>query len=323
MMDVLITENITGAPMDALRRDFDAAFEPELWRDPAKLKQAAAEARAIIVRNQTQVTAEILAAADKLQIVARAGAGLDNVDTEAATGAGVVVSYAPHENSLSVAELAIGLMLGLARKLPAADADTRGGGWDRRTYTGFELSGKTLGIVGFGRIGRMVAERAAVFGMRLVTHDPFVEPDSEVLAPLGATWLELDDLLAESDLVTVHVPLTKGTAGLINDDRLRRMKPGAQLINTSRGEIVDEEALARALESGRLAGAALDVRQCEPPQRGALEQMPTVILTPHIGAFTTEAQERVVAAVCRDVAAVLRGDAAQGYFNFPTPKAKN
>lgn len=320
-MDVLITENITGEPMDALRRDLDAGFEPDLWKDPAALKQQVAQARAIIVRNQTQVTAEVIAAAEKLEIIARAGAGLDNVDTQAATSAGIVVSYAPHENSLSVAELAIGLMLGLARKIPAADADTRGGGWDRRTYTGFELNGKTLGVVGFGRIGRMVAERARPFGMRIVTHDPFVAADSELLAPLGATWLELDELLAESDIVTIHVPLTKDTAGLINAQRLQQVKRGARLINTSRGEIVEEAALVQALESGVLSGAALDVRQSEPPQLGALETMSNVILTPHIGAFTVEAQNRVVAAVCRDVAAVLRGDDAQGYFNFPRPGA--
>lgn len=319
-MEVLITENITGAAMDALRREVDAAFEPELFRDPAALLQRVADARAIIVRNQTKVTAEVIAAAGKLEIVARAGAGLDNVDTKAASDAGIVVSYAPHENSVSVAELAIGLMLGLARRIPAADADTRSGGWDRRTYTGFELAGKTLGVIGFGRIGRMVAQRAVAFGMQIVTHDPFVDASSDLLAPLSAKWLELEDLLGQSDLVSVHVPLTEGTADLMNDERFGRMKTGALLINTSRGEIVDEAALVRALQSERLAGAALDVRQQEPPVGGALEAMSNVILTPHIGAFTAEAQDRVVGAVCRDVAAVLRGEEAQGCFNFPRPK---
>jgi D-3-phosphoglycerate dehydrogenase len=319
-MDVLITENIVGPAMDELRRGFDASFDPDLWRDPGRLSERIRDARAIIVRNQTQVTAELLAVAEKLEIVARAGAGLDNIDTQAATEAGIVVSYAPAENSLSVAELTIGLMLALARHIPDAVADTRGGGWDRRRFTGFELSGKTLGVIGFGRIGRMVAQRAAAFGMRIVTHDPFVEPQSELLQPLAAEWLELDDLLSQADIVTVHVPLTDGTAGLINDDRLKKMKPGARLINTSRGEIVDEAALVRALQSGAIAGAALDVRQCEPPERGALEAMENVLLTPHIAAFTTEAQDRVVAAVCRDVAAVLRGEEAKGCFNFPRPE---
>jgi D-3-phosphoglycerate dehydrogenase len=295
-------------------------LDPEVWRDPARLAELIRDARAVIVRNQTQVTAELLAAAEKLEIVARAGAGLDNIDTDAATEAGIVVSYAPAENSLSVAELTIGLMLALARHIPDAVADTRGSGWDRRRFTGFELSGKTLGVIGFGRIGRMVAERAAAFGMRIVTHDPFVDPQSELLKPLAAQWLELDDLLGQSDIVSAHVPLAEGTAGLINDDRLKKMKPGARLINTSRGEIVDEAALVRALQSGAIAGAALDVRQCEPPERGALEAMENVLLTPHIAAFTTEAQDRVVAAVCRDVAAVLRGEEAQGCFNFARPE---
>jgi D-3-phosphoglycerate dehydrogenase len=314
MTDILVTENITGGAMDALRSECDVRFDPELWNDTDRLTETVRSVRALIVRNQTQVTADLIAAAPKLEIISRAGAGLDNIDTDAATEAGIVVSYAPHENAVSVAELTIGFMLALARRIPAADADTHGGGWNRHEFTGIELSGKTLGIVGFGQIGQLVAERARVFGMQIVTHDPFVEPASDVLTQFNAQWLELDDLLRRSDIVTVHVPLTNDTAGLFNAEQFGQMKSSALLINTSRGEIIDEEALAQALTEKRIAGVALDVRQSEPPKPGPLEQMKNVICTPHIAAFTREAQQRVVAVVCRDVITVLSGGEACNVF---------
>lgn len=306
--------------MDALRRDCDVAFEPELWSDPQQLKRKISDARALIVRNQTQVNAELIAAAPKLEIIGRAGAGLDNIDTQAATDAGIVVTYAPHENSVSVAELTIGLMLALARKVPAAHTDTSGGGWNRKVFIGTELSGKTLGVVGLGRIGTLVAQRAKAFDMQIIAHDDFVDPTAGHVRAIDAKLVSLDELLREADFVVCHVPLTDETREMFNADRFRLMKPTACFVNTSRGETVDETALLAALREGRIAGAALDVRSVEPPDRSPLNELDNVILTPHIAAFTDEAQDRVVAAVCRDVGAVLRGDEARNCFNFARPR---
>ncbi len=323
MPRILVTENITGPDMDRLRAetDLEVVFDPGLWQDAARLAEALAAAEGIIVRNQTKVTAELIAQAPGLKIIGRAGAGLDNIDTGAATEAGIVVSYTPRENSLSVAELALGLMLSLARMIPAADRDTRSGGWNRQTFTGGELSGKTLGVVGIGRIGTLVAERAKAFGMTLIAHDDYADPAAPHLAALGVSFHSLDDLLEQADYVTTHVPLTDETRHLFNADRFARMKDTAFFLNTSRGEVVDEAALAEALKAGGLAGAALDVRETEPPAADhPLAGLDNVVLTPHIAAFTREAQDRVVATVCRDVANVLRGRPAESSFNFPQPK---
>lgn len=320
MPEIVVSENITGPAMDELRKRFEVAFEPQLWRERERLLEAVCDARAIIVRNQTQVTAELLAAAGKLEIVGRAGAGLDNIDVGTATRQGIVVSYAPNENSLSVAELTLGLMLALARRIPAADRDTRAGGWNRARFTGFELSGKTLGIVGLGRIGRLVAERAKALGMTLVAYDPLVDAQSPAVRSLDVRLVELDELLATADCVSCHLPLVADTRGLFNYQRFAKMKPSAVFINASRGEVVDEAGLIRALEEERLAGTALDVRACEPPALDKLATMDQVILTPHIAAFTHEAQDRVVAAVCRDVTAVLSGKPAENHANFPRPQ---
>lgn len=325
MSRILVTEAVTGHAMDRLREeaDLDVVFEPDIWKDATALAEAVKDAEAIIVRNQTQVTAELIAAAPKLKIVARAGAGLDNIDTDAATEAGVVVSYAPSENSLSVAELAIGMFLSLARNIPRANEDIRDGNWNRALFTGSELSGKTLGVVGIGRIGTLVAQRAKAFGMTLIAHDKFVDQTASRYTELDVSFVELDELLGASDFVTIHLPLLPETRELFNEARLTQMKPTAFLVNTSRGEVVDEAALMRALENGMIAGAALDVRATEPPPEGdAIVNSKLVVLTPHIAAFTHEAQERVVESVCRDASAVLRGGAAEGYFNFPKPKPK-
>ena len=323
MSRILVTEAIKGEAMNQLRReaDLDVVFEPDLWKEPAALAQAVGEAEAIIVRNQTQVTADLIKAAPKLKIIARAGAGLDNIDTEAATAAGIVVSFAPNENSLSVAELAMGLFLSLARKIPSADQDIRDGNWNRFLFTGSELSGKNLGIVGIGRIGTLVGQRAKAFGMNLLAHDNFVDQNAPQYRELDVSFVELDELLEQSDFITVHLPLLPTTRGMFNEEQFAKMKPSAFFVNTSRGEVVDEEALVSALESGTIAGAGLDVRETEPPMPGdPLVATDKAILTPHIAAFTEEAQERVVAADSRDAAAVLRGREAEGYFNFVRPK---
>ena len=320
MPDVLITENIEGAAVDALRHSFEVAFEPELFKSQEKLLRVMPEFRAIIVRNQTRVNAELIAAGRKLAVVGRAGVGLDNVDLKAATAAGIVVAFAPEQNSVSVAELTLGLMLSLARMIPAADRSTRGGGWERRKFMGAELYGKTLGVVGLGRIGYLTATRARAFGMEVIAHDNFVNPDSFTVTETRAKLVSLDELLAAADFVSCHVPETPETVGMFGYARFARMKPSAYFLNTSRGGVVDEGGLVKALQEKKLAGAALDVRGKEPPVRGALEEMDNVILMPHVAAFTAEAQDRVVNCVCRDVGAVLTGGAAKNYANFGVPR---
>lgn len=308
MPDVLITEAITGPAVEALGRAFDVAVEPDLWQDPAALGERLRDSRAVIVRNQTQLTADALAGCGRLEVIGRLGSGLDNVDLDAAGDAGVVVTYAPNQNSISVAELTLGLMLALAREIPCADKSTHAGGWERQRFTGVELFGKTLGIVGLGRIGFLVGTRARAFGMDVVAYDPAVDPDAFTVAELRAQLLDLPELLARADFVTCHAPETPQTKGLFNAETFGRMKPSAFFVNASRGGLVDEAALARALQNGQLAGAALDVRTQEPPGRSPLCTMENVILTPHVAAFTQEGQTRVVEAVCRDVAAVLKGE---------------
>ncbi|MDA0282671.1 MAG: hydroxyacid dehydrogenase [Planctomycetota bacterium] len=320
MSEILVSENITGDAMTRLRENHDVAFKPDLWHDADRLAKQMQTARAIIVRNQTKVTDELIAAAPNLQIIGRAGAGLDNIDTNAASEAGIVVSYTPSENSISVAELVLSFMLTAVRRIPDAWRDTRSGGWNRMQFVGGELFGKTLGIVGLGRIGRLVAERARAFGMTIIAHDEFIDPASPFVLQLGARLTSLDDLLAQSDFVSVHVPLTPETRGCFSHDAFQKMKSSSWFLNASRGEVVDEAALLLALNDNQIAGAALDVRSQEPPVDTELATLSNVIVTPHIGAFTHEAQERVVAAICSDVATVLAGGAASHAFNFPKPK---
>ena len=320
MPDILISENIVGSPIDDLKKSFDVAFEPDLWEDPAALADAVSDVRALIVRNQTPVTAQIVAAARELLIVGRAGVGLDNIDVDALCDAGVVLGFTPVQNSVSVAELALGLLLGLARKIAAADRHVKGGGWDRRGHTGVELFGKTLGTVGFGRIGFLTASRAKAFGMDVLAYDPYVDPDSLNVAQVRPELVQLEELLARSDYVTCHLPSTEQTKGLFDYEHFCQMKPSAFFVNVARGDVVDEGGLIRALREGKIAGAGLDVRQTEPPQEGPLANMDNVILMPHVGAFTREAQHRVVASVARDVSAVLNGDPAASFVNFASPR---
>ena len=320
MAEILVSENITGEAMTRLDETHDVAFDPNLWQNVEKLARQLHTARAIIVRNQTKVTRELIKAAPNLQIIARAGAGLDNIDTEAASEAGIVVSYTPSENSISVAELVLGFMLTAVRPIPTAWLHTRSGGWNRMQFVGGELFGKTLGIVGLGRIGRLVAERALAFGMTIIAHDEFIDPSSPFVADLGARLTSLDDLLTQSDFVSVHVPLTPDTRNCFSSEAFQKMKSSAWFMNASRGEVVDEAALLQALNEKTIAGAALDVRSKEPPEDNEFGKLANVILTPHIGAFTNEAQERVVAAVCSDVVAILAGNSAVNAFNFAEPK---
>jgi D-3-phosphoglycerate dehydrogenase len=320
MHDILVTENIAGEEINALKRAFDVAWEPELWKTPDKIRQIIGNFRAILVRNQTPVNADLINAGKNLLVIGRAGVGLDNVDAKTATESGIVVAFTPEQNSISVAELAIGLVLSLARQISLANQSTKAGKWERQKFTGSELFGKTLGLVGLGRIGFLTAMRARAFGMKIIAHDEFVRPDSSAVSESGATLVSLDELLAHADIISVHIPKTPQTVGLFNHQKFSRMKPTALFINTSRGEVVNEPDLLRALQEKKIAGAALDVRATEPPSPSALSNMDNVILTPHIAAFTHEGQKRVVTSICQDVAAVLRGEDAKYFVNFPCPR---
>lgn len=320
MIDVLISENILGSYVDALTSRFRVSFQPDLWQDEEALLRAVAATRTLIVRNKTQVTGELLRQAKNLVAIGRAGVGLDNIDMESANGAGIVVTYAPDQNAISVAELTIGLMISLAREIPCMAADTAIGNWSRNKFVGVELYGKTLGIIGAGKIGYLTAARARALGMNVIAYDPFVSDDNILLWDLRAELVELDELLARADVISLHVPASPQTEGLIDRDRLRCMKPTAYLINTARGQVIVEDDLIEALQAGTIAGAALDVRASEPPQGSPLNRMPNVILTPHIAAFTNEAQDRVVRAVCTDIARLLEGKPARNAataFNYP------
>lgn len=319
--DILITEKIIGPPVEDLRRSFVVDADPELWKNPEQLKARLRGCRALIVRNQTRVTADLMAAAPQLRVIGRAGAGLDNIDLRAASAAGIVVVSTPDQNSLSVAELVLAMMFALARQLMVADRSTKQGGWERQKFTGIELSGRTLGLVGLGRIGFLTGLRARALGMRVIAHDTYVSPDVAAVTETQAELVSLEDLLARSDFVSCHVPLTPQTRGMFAYERFCQMKPSAYFLNLARGELVDEAGLNRALEEGRLAGAALDVREQEPPGTSPLSARDNVILTPHIAAFTREGQARVVAAICRDVASVLAGETPRNYVNFPRPRA--
>ena len=276
--------------------------------------------RALIVRNQTHVSSQLLSGAPQLEIVARAGVGLDNVDVDAASQLGIVVTSTPSANSTAVAELTLGLMFALARHLIPAHVSTAQGDWQRQKFTGVELAGRILGIIGFGRIGRLLAVRARACGMQIAVHDPFLSATAPEIQTQSAEWLPFETLLETADVVSCHVPLTADTYRLFDYERFASMRPDSFFINTSRGGVVCENALARALDEGCLAGAALDVREKEPPAKGLFENRENVILTPHIGAFTQAAQQRVVESVARDVELVLAGKPAVEFVNFDRPR---
>lgn len=311
MAEILISEVLVSSAIDDLRARFDVAYLPDLWKSPEALAAEVRDTKVLIVRTFTRVTRAILHAGTRLQLVGRAGVGLDNVDVEAAEQAGIVVAYTPSQNAISVAEMTIGLMVALTRHICVANEDTHRRGWNRTRYFGPELYGKKLGIIGAGRIGFLTGKRAQAFGMEILANDPYLSEDNIYLSELRAKLVSLEELLAESDIVSCHVPLTAETTGLLNRARLQQMKSTAYLINTSRGPVIDEEALVEALKTGQIAGAALDVRRTEPPTASDLEGLPNVILIPHIASFTHEAQERVTRAICEDVVRFLEGKPVQ------------
>jgi len=305
---VLVCDRVSPEGLEPLLGD--ARFVVELgydW-DDERFEAALETADAVIVRSGTRVDEAFLEKAPRLKVVGRAGVGVDNIDQDAATERGIPVMNAPAGNTVSAAELAFALLLATARKIPAADRSVRAGEWERKRFAGSELRGKTLGLVGAGRIGGEVARRARAFGMVVVAHDPYLSEDRA--QELDIEPLALEEVLDRADVVSLHVPLTASTRGMIGADELRRMKDGAFLVNASRGGVVDESALAGALEDGAIAGAALDVYQSEPledasPLRGA----PNLVLTPHLGASTSEAQDLVAREIAGAVrAALLEGD---------------
>ncbi|WP_016909949.1 phosphoglycerate dehydrogenase [Streptomyces xiaopingdaonensis] len=301
---VLIAEELSPATVDALGPDFEIRHCN--GADRAELLPAIADVDAILVRSATKVDDEAIAAAGKLKVIARAGVGLDNVDVPAATKAGVMVVNAPTSNIVTAAELACGLLIATARNIPQATGSLKNGEWKRSKYTGVELSEKTLGVVGLGRIGVLVAQRMSAFGMKVVAYDPFVQPARA--AQMGVKLVSLDELLEVSDFVTVHLPKTPETAGLIGDEALHKVKPSVRIVNAARGGIVDEDALASALKEGRVAGAGLDVYASEPCTDSPLFAFDQVVCTPHLGASTGEAQEKAGIAVAKSVRLALAGE---------------
>ncbi len=301
---VLIAEELSPATVEALGPDFEIRHCD--GADRAALLPAIADVDAILVRSATKVDAEAIAAAKNLQVIARAGVGLDNVDVKAATQAGVMVVNAPTSNIVSAAELAVALLLACARNIAPASAALKAGQWKRSKYTGVELTDKTVGVVGLGRIGLLVAQRLSAFGVKLVAYDPYVQPARA--AQLGIRMLSLDELLAESDFITVHLPKTPETVGLLGEEALRKVKPTVRIVNAARGGIVDEHALYVALKEGRVAGAGLDVFASEPCTDSPLFEFESVVATPHLGASTDEAQEKAGIAVARSVRLALAGE---------------
>lgn len=304
---VVVAEPIAESGIELLR---DAGHRVVVvGKELEALERELEDAAALIVRSGTKVDASLLAKAPRLEVVGRAGIGVDNIDVEEATRRGIVVVNAPQSNTLSAAEHTMALMLALCRRIPEADRSVHRGEWNRGKFLGVELAGKTLGIVGLGRIGTLVAQRASAFGMRLVAYDPYVP--RERARQLNVELVSLEELCRRSDVITIHLPKTPETEGLISESLLRMVKPSVRIVNTARGEIIDEAALARALQEGRVGGAAIDVFSVEPPPpEHPLLRAPNVILTPHLGASTAEAQDKAGRMIAEQVAAVLRGELA-------------
>lgn len=309
---VLIAEELSPATLEALGPDFEIRHCDGANRDEL-LAALKAGADAVLIRSATKMDAEAISAAIGLKVIARAGVGLDNVDIPAATAAKVLVVNAPTSNIVSAAELAIGLLLASARHISPAHAALRGGKWARSQFGGTELFEKTLGVVGFGKIGQLVAHRMQAFGMKVIAYDPYLPKEKAVAA--GAELIELDDLLKRSDFITIHLPKTKETTNLIGNDALSKVKPTVHIINAARGGVLDESALYSAIKEGRVAGAGIDVYASEPCTDSPLFSLDQVVATPHLGASTDEAQERAGIDVAVSVRKALSGQ--------PVPDAVN
>ncbi len=315
-MNIVIADDLPASAVALLRAVDGWTVDARPGRPQPELLTALAVADALVVRSATRVTKALIDAAPRLKVIARAGTGVDNVDLAAASARGIVVMNAPGANSISVAELALAQMLALARHLPAADAAMKQRKWEKKKFAGHELRGKTLGVVGLGRIGQEVASRARAFGMQIVAHDPFISAD--LAAKIGARLATLDEVCAEADYLTLHLPVTPETRHLFDAPRLARCKKGVRICNTARGELIDQAALVEALGSGQVAAAAIDVFEQEPPSDWSLAELPNVLATPHIAASTGEAQELVGVETVAAVRDYLREGVIRNAVNFPS-----
>ncbi|HEX6491500.1 MAG TPA: phosphoglycerate dehydrogenase [Gaiellaceae bacterium] len=313
---VLIREEIAAAGVELLRERFDVDVEPN-----GELSEKIGSYDGIVIRSATRLTAEVLEHAGRLKVIGRAGVGVDNIDVEAATRRGIVVANAPESTVVSAAEHTIGLLLALSRNIPQAHAALKAGRWERGRYGGIELEGKTLGVLGFGRIGQQVARRALGLGLRVVAHDPFVA--KERFRELGAERVESpDEVYAQAEFLTLHLPLTEETRGSIGREVFSKLRDGARLINAARGELVDEVALLEALRAGKLGAAAIDVFQTE-PYEGPLLELDNVVVTPHLAASTEEAQDRAGVIVAEQVVAALEGALVTNAVNIPALRGED
>ena len=318
-MKVLISEKLAEPGVELLKKEFDV--DVIIGLSPQELLEKIGEYDGLIIRSATKVTAEVIKAADNLKAIGRAGIGVDNIDIEAATGRGILVANAPESNTVAAAEHTLGMMLAAARRIPAADASLRAGEWKRSAFSGVEVAEKTLGLVGLGHVGAIVARGALGMGMRVLAYDPYVSEDR--IRSMNVDRAEsVDDVLAGSDFFSLHVPRTPQTTGMINEEALAKMKPTAYIINVARGGIVDEADLFEALKDGVIAGAALDVFAEEPNTDSPLFSLPNVVATPHLGASTAEAQDRAGITAAEQVATALRGAVPVHAINAPVPSGE-
>ena len=319
-MKILIADPISDRGVELLKKNPSFQVDKNIGLKEDQLCEIIGEYDALVVRSQTKVTKRVLDAAKKLRVVGRAGVGVDNVDVDAATRRGIIVMNTPGGNTISTAEHTFSMMMALARNIPQAHGSMKAGKWDRKSFEGVELYNKTLGIVGMGRIGSEVARRAIAFGMRVLVYDPFLSLSRA--KALQVEVVELDEIYARSDFITVHVPMTDQTKGMINKDTMAKMKDGVRLINCARGGIINEKDLYDAIKGGKVAGAALDVYEVEPPKDSPLRDLEAVVMTPHLGASTQEAQESVGVEVAEQIAEVLAGGTIRNAVNMPSLDAK-
>jgi D-3-phosphoglycerate dehydrogenase len=318
---VLISDALSPAAVQIFKdRGVEVDFQPNLGKDKEKLAELVGRYDGLAIRSATKVTAKILDRAKRLKVIGRAGIGVDNVDIPAATAKGVIVMNTPFGNSITTAEHAITLMLALARQIPAADASTQAGKWEKNRFMGVEITGKTLGIIGCGNIGSIVAERAQGLKMKVIAFDPYLSPERAI--DLGVQKVDLDELLRRADVITLHTPLTEKTRNVIDARALALTRPGVRIVNCARGGLVDEAALRAALDSGDVAGAAFDVFTVEPATENPLFGHPNVVCTPHLGAATMEAQENVALQVAEQMSDYLLRGAISNAVNFPSITAE-
>jgi len=312
-LKVLVSDSLSGEGLDYLKENAEVDFKPDI--SPEELLEQIGKYDALVVRSRTKVKAEVIEAGKKLKVIGRAGVGVDNIDVDKATEKGIIVVNAPHGNTISAAEHAIALLTSLARNIPVANSSVKRGEWKRSEHIGVELNNKTLGVVGLGRIGSEVARRARAMGMKIMGYDPYIS--SEQAEKMGVDMVAFEDLLKQSDFITLHLPLGSSTHHLIGEKEIAMLKPDVRIVNCARGGLIDEDALCSALQDGKVAGAALDVFEQEPPESCKLLELDNVIATPHLGALTQEAQANVAYQVSEQVIKALQGDPIVSAVNVP------